>query len=69
MTGRLAILLAMLLVSAGSANSQTLPEHPAECRVAEHLVESIFPLPHVASAIKASNKASVPLLTPTPKRT
>ena len=53
MTGRLATLLAMLLVLAGPANSQKLAEHPAECRVAGHLVESIFPLPNVASAIQA----------------
>jgi hypothetical protein len=58
MTGRLPFLLALLLVLAmleqiWPANSQTLPEHPAECRVAENLVESIFPLPHVASAIAA----------------
>ena len=55
MKGRLATLLAMLLVLAGSANARTLPEHPAECRVAGHLVESIFPLPNVAAAIKAKH--------------
>ncbi len=53
MTGRLATLLAMLLVLAGPANSQKLVEHPAQCRVAEQLVESVFPLPHVAVGIAA----------------
>lgn len=57
MTGRLPILLAMLvlamLVQIWPANSEKLVEHPAECRVAENLVDSIFPLPHVASAIAA----------------
>ena len=53
MTGRLVTLLAMLLVLTGPANSQKLVEHPAECRVAEQLVESIFPLPHVAVGIAA----------------
>lgn len=48
MTGRLAILLAMLVL-AGPA----VAEHPAECRVAEHQVESVFPLPHVAVGIAA----------------
>ena len=48
MTGRLAILLAMLVL-AGPA----VAEHPAECRVAEHQIESIFPLPHVAVGIAA----------------
>jgi hypothetical protein len=55
MKGRLVTLLAILLVLAGSANAQTLPEHPAECRVAGQLVESIFPLPNVAAAIKAKH--------------
>ncbi len=48
MTGRLSIVMA-LLVLAGPA----LAEHPAECRVAEHQVENIFPLPRVAAAIAA----------------
>jgi len=55
MMGRLATLLAMLLVLAGPANSQKLAEHPAECRVAENLVESIYPLPNVVRAIKAKH--------------
>ena len=53
MTGRLVTLLAMLLVLTGPANSQKLVEHPAQCRVAEQLVESVFPLPHVAVGIAA----------------
>jgi len=48
MTGRLPIVVA-LLVLAGPA----LAEHPAECRVAEHQVENIFPLPRVTAAIAA----------------
>lgn len=48
MTGRLAILLAMLVL-AGPA----VAEHPAECRVAEHQIENIFALPHVAVGIAA----------------
>lgn len=59
MTGRLPILLAMLVLAMleqiWPANSQKLAEHPAECRVAENLVESIFPLPNVAAAIKAKH--------------
>jgi len=59
MTGRLPILLATLVVAMleqiWPANSQKLVEHPAECRVAENLVESIFPLPNVASAIAAKH--------------
>lgn len=48
MMGRLPLLLA-LTVLAGPA----VAEHPAECRVAEHLVENSFPLPQVARAIAA----------------
>jgi lysophospholipase L1-like esterase len=48
MKGRLATLLAMLVL-AGPA----VAEHPAECRVAEHQIESTFPLPHVAVGIAA----------------
>ena len=50
MTGRLPVLLAML-VFAGPA----LAELPAECRVAEHSSENIFALPHVAKAIAAKH--------------
>ncbi len=57
MTGRLPTLLAMLVLATlgqiWPANSQKLAEHPAVCRVAEHLVESVFPLPHVAVGIAA----------------
>jgi lysophospholipase L1-like esterase len=46
MTGRL-LLLALLLLGWGSARA----EDPAECRVAENLLESSFRLPHVAHAL------------------
>ena len=48
MTGRL-LLLALLLLGSGPAWA----EHPAECRVAENLVESSFGLPQVARALAA----------------
>ena len=48
MTGRLSFLLA-LLVLAGPAWA----ENPAECRVAEQLVERDYPLPQVARALAA----------------
>lgn len=46
---RRAALILALLPFAGPA----LAEHPAECRVAEHQVENIFPLQKVARAIEA----------------
>lgn len=52
MIGRALFLLA-LLVPAGPAGSQTSAEHPAECRVAQHLVENGIPLPRVREAIAA----------------
>ena len=52
MTGRVPFLLALLML-AGSANSQNLAEHPAECRVAEQLVERDFRLPQVTRALAA----------------
>jgi GDSL-like Lipase/Acylhydrolase family len=52
MTGRVLVSLA-LLVLAGPANSQNLAEHPAECRVADQLVEHEFPLPQVTRALAA----------------
>jgi hypothetical protein len=52
MIGRLPLLLALLML-AGSANGETLADHPAECRFAEHLAVSTFPLQHVARAIAA----------------
>jgi GDSL-like Lipase/Acylhydrolase family len=52
MTGRVLLSLALLML-AGVANSQNLVEHPAECRVAEHLIERDFPLPHVTRALAA----------------
>jgi hypothetical protein len=55
MMGRIPFLLAMLL--AAPAYSQTLAdhsvEHPAECRVAENLIEANFRLPQVARALAA----------------
>ena len=48
MTGRLPFLLAFVVL-AGPA----LAEHPAECRVAENLVDPNFPLPQVARAMAA----------------
>jgi len=48
MMGRILLLLALMLL-AGPVSA----EHPAECRVAEHLVENTFPLPQVAHAIAA----------------
>lgn len=46
MKGRL-LLLALLMLGWGPASA----EHPAECRVAENLLESSFRLPHVARAL------------------
>ncbi len=60
MTGRLAFLLALLMF-AGSAMSESQPEHPAECRIAEHHVERDFPLPQVARAI-AEKRLSILVL-------
>lgn len=48
MMGRVPFLLALLML-AGPAWA----EHPAECRVAEHLVERDYPLPQVARALAA----------------
>jgi GDSL-like lipase/acylhydrolase family protein len=52
MMGRVLLSLVLLMLT-GSANSQKLAEHPAECRVAEHHVENEFPLPHVTRALAA----------------
>jgi len=52
MTGRFLLSLALLML-AGPANSQNLAEHPAECRVAENLIERDFPLPQVIRAVAA----------------
>ena len=52
MIGRLPLLLALLML-AGSANGEPVADHPAECRFAEHLAVSNFPLQHVARAIAA----------------
>jgi hypothetical protein len=50
MTGRLAILLA-LMVLAGPALAEQAAVHPAECRVPGYQAERNFPLPQVARAI------------------
>lgn len=52
MTGRVLLLLALLML-AGPAMAETVAEQPAECRVAQHLVENGTPLPEVAKAIAA----------------
>jgi hypothetical protein len=52
-------LAAMALASPAAAAAK--PEHPAQCRVAEHLVAANFPLPHTAAAI-ASHKLEVLVL-------
>lgn len=55
MTGRLAFLLAWLMLAALQqtlpAKAETLAEHPADCRVASQQIERDFPLPQVARAI------------------
>jgi hypothetical protein len=62
MMGRLPFLLALLVlavveqtwpVKSQPAKAENAAEHPAECRVAENLVESNFALPQVARAIAA----------------
>lgn len=52
MMRRLAIALAVMGL-AWPVEAEPKPEHPAQCRVAEHLVEANFPLPHTAAAIAA----------------
>jgi hypothetical protein len=57
MTGRLSFLLALLVLAMLEqicpAKSETLAEHPAECRVAGYQVEHNFPLPQVTRALAA----------------
>jgi hypothetical protein len=57
MMGRLPFLLASLVLAmlgpTWPALAEQPAEHPAECRVAENLIEPIFPLPHVAQALAA----------------
>src|SRR5882757_4574080 len=58
MIRRLLFLLALplaMLASTWPATSQTVAENPAECRVAEYVVESNFALPQVARAIAAKH--------------
>lgn len=50
-------LLLVLMLAAGPAFAEQPAEHPAECRVAEHLAETSFPLPQVAHAIAAKKLA------------
>lgn len=52
MMKRLTIALAVTGL-AGLADAAPRPAHPAQCRVAEHLVEPSFPLPRTAAAIAA----------------
>jgi GDSL-like Lipase/Acylhydrolase family len=52
MTKRVPLLL-LLVMLAGSANSQDLAGHPAECRSAAEQIERDFPLPQVARALAA----------------
>jgi hypothetical protein len=47
------LVLAMLQQTWPARSEPAQAEHPAECRVAENLVESNFPLPQVARAIAA----------------
>lgn len=54
MIGRLLLLLAILLV-AGPTKAETLVEQPAECRVAQHLLENNIALPKVRKAIAAKH--------------
>ena len=57
MMGRLPFLLALLVLAMleqiWPANSENLAEHPAECRVAENLIDRNFPLPQVTRAMAA----------------
>lgn len=52
MIGRILLMLALLL-PARAATAETAGELPAECRVAQHLVENGVPLPQVLKAIAA----------------
>jgi len=52
MRKRRAVTLALLTL-AGQAVAAPAPKHPAQCRVAQHLIEASFPLPRVARAITA----------------
>jgi hypothetical protein len=52
MIGRALLVLALLL-PVGAAKAETAADEPAECRVAQHLVENGLPLPQVAKAIAA----------------
>ena len=58
MMGRLLFLVALplaMFAPIGPAASATVAENPAECRVAEYVVESNFALPQVARAISAKH--------------
>lgn len=60
MIGR-ALLVLALLVPVWTARAETAAEQPAECRVAQHLIENGIPLPHVAKAI-ADKRLSILVL-------
>ncbi len=53
MTGRLPFLLALLVLAMLEQTWPALAEHPAECRVAENLIDPNFPLPQVVRALAA----------------
>jgi GDSL-like Lipase/Acylhydrolase family len=53
MTGRLPFLLVLLAFAMLGQTWPALAEHPAECRVAENLIEPNFPLRQVAQALAA----------------
>ncbi|AXK82996.1 SGNH/GDSL hydrolase family protein [Pseudolabrys taiwanensis] len=57
MIGRVLLLLALQL-PVGAAMAQSVGDMPAECRVAEHLVENGIPLPRVTKAI-ANKRLSI----------
>jgi hypothetical protein len=53
MTGRVPLLLALLLAALAAGLGPARAEHPAECRPAEQQLERDFPLPRVSRALSA----------------
>lgn len=53
MTGRVPLLLALLLAAGSAGLGSARAEHPAECRPAEQQLERDFPLPRVSRALGA----------------
>jgi hypothetical protein len=53
MTGRVPLLLALLLAAGSACPDAARAEHPAECRPAEQQLERDFPLPRVSRALAA----------------